>query len=205
MSHSRGMGHSGGMVPFRAGDWKCGSDGCGYHNFAKNVSCLRCGASRASAAVVAESGFSSPMDAPAGYGMMPASVNSTPGPGPFSSAANAFGSGPGFSGQHYGGPPSTYALPSGLGAATGPYPPLNPHFGPSGGSMSAGPMDHRGATEAAFSNANAGPSSAGPANGFYSGGAEDPFAFLTAGLGGLHMNDDRREKLNGDRTNKSPA
>ena len=205
MSHSRGMGHSGGMVPFRAGDWKCGSEGCGYHNFAKNVSCLRCGASRASAAVVAESGFSSPMDTAAGYGMIPASVNSTPGPGPFPSAANTFGSGPGFSGQHYGGPPSTYALPSGLGAATGPYPPLNPHFGPSGGSMSAGPMDHRGAAEAAFSNANAGPSSAGPANGFYSGGAEDPFAFLTAGLGGLHMNDDRREKLNGDRTNKSPA
>ncbi|KAK7206440.1 hypothetical protein BZA70DRAFT_135686 [Myxozyma melibiosi] len=43
-----------GMVPFRAGDWKCGTEGCGYHNFAKNVSCLRCGASRAGAAVVAD-------------------------------------------------------------------------------------------------------------------------------------------------------
>jgi hypothetical protein len=28
----------GGIVPFRAGDWKCGNDGCYYHNFAKNVS-----------------------------------------------------------------------------------------------------------------------------------------------------------------------
>src|SRR5271163_2933625 len=44
-----------GSVPFRAGDWKCGSEGCGYHNFAKNVSCLRCGASRAQAALIADS------------------------------------------------------------------------------------------------------------------------------------------------------
>ena len=28
----------GGVVPFRAGDWKCGNEGCFYHNFAKNVS-----------------------------------------------------------------------------------------------------------------------------------------------------------------------
>lgn len=51
-----------GNVPFRAGDWKCGSDGCGYHNFAKNVSCLRCGASRAQAALIADStgGLSTP-------------------------------------------------------------------------------------------------------------------------------------------------
>jgi len=40
-----------GSVPFRAGDWKCGAEGCGYHNFAKNVSCLRCGASRVQAAL----------------------------------------------------------------------------------------------------------------------------------------------------------
>ncbi|ANB11638.1 Nrp1p [Sugiyamaella lignohabitans] len=37
-------------VPFRAGDWKCGADGCNYHNFAKNIYCLRCGAPRATAA-----------------------------------------------------------------------------------------------------------------------------------------------------------
>ena len=46
------MGATGGSVPFRTGDWKCGSEGCGCHNFAKNVSCLRCGASRAGALVV---------------------------------------------------------------------------------------------------------------------------------------------------------
>jgi Zn-finger in Ran binding protein and others len=44
-----------GSVPFRAGDWKCGSENCGYHNFAKNVTCLRCGASRAQAALIADS------------------------------------------------------------------------------------------------------------------------------------------------------
>ncbi|KAI9794497.1 MAG: hypothetical protein M1833_000357 [Piccolia ochrophora] len=204
MGHSRGMGGNGGMVPFRAGDWKCGSEGCGYHNFAKNVSCLRCGASRAGAAVVAESGFSSPIDAPAGYGMGPPSVAGTPGPGPFANPAGGFGSGGGFPGQHYGGPPSTYALPSGLGAATGPYPPLNTHFGPSSGSASAGPFDSRTA-EAAFTNATQGPASAGAANGFYTSQSEDPFAFLSSGLGSLTMNDDRRDRLNGDRTNKSPA
>ncbi|SCU92519.1 LANO_0E01200g1_1 [Lachancea nothofagi CBS 11611] len=31
----------GSNVPFRAGDWKCAV--CTYHNFAKNVVCLRCG------------------------------------------------------------------------------------------------------------------------------------------------------------------
>lgn len=207
--HGRGMGNSGGMVPFRAGDWKCGSEGCGYHNFAKNVSCLRCGASRAGAAVVAESGFSSPIDAPSGYNMGPPSVAGTPGPGPFASTAGGgFNSGSGFPGQHYGGPPSTYALPSGLGAATGLYPPMNAgQFGPSGAAGSGGaggPFDSR-AAEAAFSNAGQGPPpSGGPAgNGFYSSHSDDPFAFLSTGLGGLTMNDESRR--NGERANKSPA
>lgn len=31
-------------VPFRAGDWKC--EMCQYHNFAKNLSCLKCGSSK---------------------------------------------------------------------------------------------------------------------------------------------------------------
>lgn len=31
-------------IPFRAGDWNC--DNCTYHNFAKNVFCLRCGLTR---------------------------------------------------------------------------------------------------------------------------------------------------------------
>ena len=211
MGHPRGSGNNGGMVPFRAGDWKCGSEGCGYHNFAKNVSCLRCGASRAGAAVVAESGFSSPIDAPSAYGIGPPSVGGTPGPGPgpgpgpFATASGGFGSGSGFPGQHYGGPPSTYALPSGLGAATGPYPPLNNQFGPGAGSGSAGSFDSR-AAEAAFSNAGPASASTGPTNGFYSSNSDDPFAFLSSGLGGLTMNDDsRRERLNGERTNKSPA
>ena len=133
--------------------------------------------------------------------MMPASVNNTPGPGPFPAAATSFGSGPGYHGQHYAGPPSTYALPSGLGAATGPYPPLNAHFAPTGPAMSAGPMDNR-AVDAAFNNAAHGPMSAGPANGFYSTHSDDPFGFLASGLGGLTMAEDRGEKLNGDRTNK---
>ena len=58
------MGHRGGMyggrmrgrggeVPLRTGDWKCGSEMCGYHNFAKNISCLRCGSSTAGAVAVA--------------------------------------------------------------------------------------------------------------------------------------------------------
>ena len=208
MSHSRGMGGGGGMVPFRAGDWKCGSEGCGYHNFAKNVSCLRCGASRAGAAVVADSAFPSPLDPPSGYGMGPPSMAGTPGPGPFAATASGFGSG-GFGGQQYGGPPSTYALPSGLGTATGGYPPMNAGYGQVGGGHSGGPFDSR-AAEAAFTSAANGPPSAGALNGSSYGGtygnmegSSDPFAFLSAGLGGLSMSDDARR--NGTNSNKSPA
>lgn len=35
---------SGNSIPFRAGDWKC--ENCYYHNFAKNLYCLRCGITR---------------------------------------------------------------------------------------------------------------------------------------------------------------
>ncbi|KAI4157120.1 MAG: hypothetical protein L6R39_000783 [Caloplaca ligustica] len=209
MGHGRGMG-GGGMVPFRAGDWKCGSEGCGYHNFAKNVSCLRCGASRAGAAVVADSAFPSPLEPPSGYGMGPPSMAGTPGPGPFAAAAaGGFGAG-GFGGQQYGGPPSTYALPSGLGAPTGAYPPMGAGYGQGSGGHSGGPFDSR-AAEAAFTNANNGPPSAGVPNGSTYGGANyggidggpDPFAFLASGLGSLSMNDDNRR--NGANPNKSPA
>ncbi|EHK99482.1 Ribonuclease H-like protein [Glarea lozoyensis ATCC 20868] len=204
MGHHGGMGggHGGGrmgggggsgVVPFRAGDWKCGSEGCGYHNFAKNVSCLRCGASRAGAAVVADSGYPSPMDPPSNYGMGPGSMAATPGPGPFAASAGGFGSSGGYGGQHFAGPPSTYALPSGLGGnSSGPYPSLNTHFGggPSGGggAQSAGPFDSR-AAEAAFQSANNGPASAGPgSNHFYTSQSEsDPFAFLSSGMGNLNM------------------
>lgn len=205
MGHGRGGG--GGMVPFRAGDWKCGSEGCGYHNFAKNVSCLRCGASRAGAAVVADSAFPSPLEPPSGYGMGPPSMAGTPGPGPFASAAGGFGSG-GFGGQQYGGPPSQYALPSGLGAPTGAYPAMGGGYG---GGQSGGPFDSR-AAQAAFSSASNGPPSTGDQNGgqypsasAYGGmdGNPDPFAFLSSGLGGLSMNDDSRR--NGANSNKLPA
>lgn len=217
MSHGRGGG--GGMVPFRAGDWKCGSEGCGYHNFAKNVTCLRCGASRAGAAIVADSAFPSPHDSQSGYSMGPpsmagsmagsmtGSMAGTPGPGPFASAAGGFSSG-GFGGQHYGGPPSQYALPSGLGAPTGAYPAISAGYGqgPSGG-----PFDSR-AAEAAFTSAGHGPPSTGAQNGSsaYSGtaygnmdGGADPFAFLSTGLGGLSMSDDSRRNVAS--SNKSPA
>ena len=207
MGHGRGGG--GGMVPFRAGDWKCGSEGCGYHNFAKNVSCLRCGASRAGAAVVADSAFPSPLEPPSGYGMGPPSMTGTPNPGPFAGASGGFGSG-GFGGQQYGGPSSQYALPSGLGAPTGAYPPMGAGYGQG---HSGGPFDSR-AAEAAFTSAGNGPSpSTGAQNGTsaYSGtttyggldGNSDPFAFLSSGLGGLSMNDDSRR--NGANSNKSPV
>ncbi|ODV65906.1 hypothetical protein HYPBUDRAFT_96996, partial [Hyphopichia burtonii NRRL Y-1933] len=43
--------HSGGSrygnnVPFRAGDWKCSNENCQYHNFAKNLCCLKCGGAK---------------------------------------------------------------------------------------------------------------------------------------------------------------
>ncbi|MCJ1278970.1 hypothetical protein MMC21_006791 [Puttea exsequens] len=205
MGHGRGGG--GGMVPFRAGDWKCGSEGCGYHNFAKNVSCLRCGASRAGAAVVADSAFPSPLEPPSGYGMGPPSMAGTPGPGSFAGASGVFGSG-GFGGQQYGGPPSQYALPSGLGAPTGAYPPMGSGYGQG---HSGGPFDSR-AAEAAFSSAGNGPpSSTGLQNGSnnYSGtayggmdGNSDPFAFLSSGFTSLNIDESKR---NGPNSNKSPA
>lgn len=197
------MGGGGGVVPFRAGDWKCGSEGCGYHNFAKNVSCLRCGASRAGAAVVADSGY--PMDAANNYSMGSNSMAGTPGPGPFAAAAAGFGPSSGYGGQHFGGPPSTYALPSGLGAPTGSYPSLNTHFGPASGAHSAGPFDSR-AAEAAFQSASNGPASAGPSNNFYANQSEtDPFAFLSSGINNLSMGSGDARQNGAAAPSKSPA
>ncbi len=211
--HHGGHGHGGGrmggsgIVPFRAGDWKCGSEGCGYHNFAKNVSCLRCGASRSAAVVVAEAGFPNPMDGgPSAYGAMsvgPGSMAGTPGPGPFASATGSFG-GSTYGGQQYGAPQSTYALPSGLGASTGPFPmPANNHlnFGaqnPTGGFASR-------SAEEAFQSAANGPASAGPGNSnFYSQqGESDPFAFLSSGINNLNMSGDARQ--NGGASNAQPS
>lgn len=203
MGHSRGVGGNGGVVPFRAGDWKCGSEGCGYHNFAKNINCLRCGAPRSGAAVVADSAFPSPMDQPAGFGMGPGSMTSTPGPGPFASTAGAFG---GF-GQQFGAPPNNYGLPSGLGNAPGPYPPMgqmNAGYGSTNASHSAASFGNP-ATQAAFTGADhAGPAANASNGNFYGNdGSNDPFAFLSTGLGGLTVSDDSRR--NGASTNKSPA
>ncbi|KAH8662720.1 hypothetical protein BGZ61DRAFT_368202 [Ilyonectria robusta] len=95
-SHHGPMGYGGrmggsGVVPFRAGDWKCGNEVCGYHNFAKNVCCLRCGASRAGAAIVADPGYHSSMDNSSQYSMSQGSMAGTLGPGPFCSVSS-FGS-----------------------------------------------------------------------------------------------------------------
>lgn len=205
--HGHGGGHGrmggSGVVPFRAGDWKCGNEVCGYHNFAKNVCCLRCGASRAGAAVVADSGYPSPLDAQTSYGMNQGSMGGNSAPGPFASASG-FNSAGGY-GQHFGGPPSTYALPSGLGGGAAPYPSLNTHFGPAPGSHSAGPFDSR-AAEAAFQSASNGPASAGPGNNFYSQTENDPFAFLSSGIGSLSVNNqDARQNGGAAPASKSPA
>jgi len=207
MAHGHGMGGhmsrgTSGVVPFRAGDWKCGSEGCGYHNFAKNVQCLRCGASRAGAAVVADSAFPSPMDTPSSFGMGAPSMAGTPGPAPY--AAAGFGSGSGFPGQQFGAPPSSYTLPSGIGGAN-PYPPMGAAQYAPNGAMHSTPFDSRSA-EAAFTSAGQAPASANAGfsnGGFGDGSHNDPFGFLTAGLGGLSMNDDRRNTANS--ANKSPA
>ncbi|KAG8159570.1 hypothetical protein KVR01_010207 [Diaporthe batatas] len=206
--HHGHMGHGGGgrmggsgVVPFRAGDWKCGNEVCGYHNFAKNVCCLRCGASRAGAAIVADSGYPTPMDTPSSY-MSQASMGGNPGPGPFGSGGG-FNSGGGY-GQQFGGPPSTYALPSGIGGGAAPYPSLNTHFGPGPGAHSAGPFDSR-AAEAAFQSAQNGPASAGPSNNFYSAGESDPFAFLSSGIGGLSVSGGDPRQNGGGAPSKSPA
>lgn len=206
MGHSRGMGGNGGVVPFRAGDWKCGSEGCGYHNFAKNINCLRCGAPRSGAAVVADSAFPSPMEPPSGFGMGPNSMASTPGPGPFASTAGGFG---GFS-QQFGGPPNNYALPTGgLGSGPGAYPPMgqmNSGYGSSNTSHSAASFANP-ATQAAFTGADHGVPSTSASNGAFYGsdGPSDPFAFLSSGLGGLTVSDDPHSRRNGTNSNKSPA
>ena len=216
MGHGGRMGGSG-VVPFRAGDWKCGNEVCGYHNFAKNVCCLRCGASRAGAAVVADSGYpSGGMDNQSQYGMSQGSMSGTPGPtpgpGPFGSG-NSFGGGNNFNQQHFGGPPSHF-LPSGLGGGAAGYPSSmnNQGFNSGPPSHSAGPFDSR-AAEAAFQSATNGPASAGPSNNFYSspGNAgnnseNDPFAFLSTGMGNLAVGgNDSRQNGSGAPSSKSPA
>ncbi|KIV97229.1 hypothetical protein, variant 2 [Exophiala mesophila] len=205
--HHGGRGGGAGVVPFRAGDWRCGAEGCQYHNFAKNINCLRCGAPRSGAAVVVDSSFPSPMGPSSEFGMGPGSIGGTPGPAPYGAGAAAFGSGAAF-GQ--GPPQSQYGMPSGIGGPGAPFPHMggmNPGYASSNISHSSfGP-----AAQAAFSgaadNTNI-PSGNGPQNGFY--GAEhnpDPFAFLSAGLGNLSVGDENQppRRNGGPQSAKSPA
>lgn len=50
--NNRGQSLGSSNVPFRAGDWKCTNENCAYHNFAKNVCCLKCGAPRVQSAIL---------------------------------------------------------------------------------------------------------------------------------------------------------
>ncbi|EER32325.1 conserved hypothetical protein [Candida tropicalis MYA-3404] len=43
-NNNLGRNHYNSNVPFRAGDWKC--EVCMYHNFAKNLCCLKCGVAK---------------------------------------------------------------------------------------------------------------------------------------------------------------
>jgi len=208
--HGHGMGHHGrggaGVVPFRAGDWRCGSEGCQYHNFAKNVNCLRCGAPRSGAAVVVDSSFPSPMGPPSDFGMGPGSMASTPGPAPYGAGAQAFGSSAAF-GQP---PPNTYGLPSGMGGPSGGFPQMGgmtPGYASS--NMSHSSFGHP-AAQAAFSGAGDSQShGVAPQNGFYGndqGG--DPFAFLSAGMNNMNMGSDENQmsrRNGGPQSAKSPA
>lgn len=216
MSGSSGRG---GIVPFRAGDWKCGNEGCGYHNFAKNVSCLRCGASRSNAAVVAESGMTSFPGSNYGGGPpnMPMQSMDSGSYGGMQQPSGGYGgsgmTGPpgGFSGQSFG-PPSSFALPSGI-AAPSPYMAGGySQMGNNGGMQSQGGFDSR--TEQAFNQGNPGAQAGAGAysngapygnTGGYGGneGSADPFSFLSSGMGqlGINESDNRR---NGQGGAKSP-
>jgi hypothetical protein len=203
--HGRGAMHSlGASAPFRPGDWKCGQETCNYHNFAKNINCLRCGAPRANAAVVADANFN-PMNDPS-FGMGPQSMGGTPGPTPF--GPGGFGNAGGFPGQQYGGPSSTYALPAGLAGGPNPYPPMGGQYAHNGSIPGSG-FDSR-AAEAAFSAAGPAPTTGGPSfnsnnnnNGGGYDGASDPFHFLNAEMNQLSMNNDARRNTGAGAT-KSP-
>lgn len=207
MGHVRGPPAS--AVPFRAGDWKCGADGCGYHNFAKNVSCLRCGASRAGAALVADSGYAQGMSSNS-YDMHGPSMGGAPGPGPgpYGAGPGGYGSGGGFHGQQYGGPPSTFSMPSNMGAGPNAYPPMGSHFAHSGHSHSN--FDSRG-TESGFPSGGPTPSSGGGPGSMSNGsnygfdGASDPFSFLSTGLGSLSMKDNEPRRNGSQNPTKSPS
>ena len=223
-----GSSGRGGVVPFRAGDWKCGNEGCNYHNFAKNTSCLRCGASRHQAAVVAEGGMSN-YQGGSQYGGGPPNMNmgsmDSSSYGAMTPASSGYGGnqgmgGPpgGFGGQSFGPPQSNYALPSGLNAGPSPYMQGGySQMGGSNGMQSQGGFDSR--AEQAFNQGNAsatgGAAAGGYSNGGYGGGnnqqggyggndgSGDPFPFLSTGMGNLGIGGER-EGRNGQAGAKSP-
>ena len=222
MSGSSGRG---GVVPFRAGDWKCGNEGCAYHNFAKNVHCLRCGASRNNAAVVAEGGMTSFPGSSYGGPPGPPSMSmgsmensSYGGMTPGSSNYGGNNMGGGYGGQSFG-PPSTYALPSGIGAPSPYMAGGYSQMANNNGMQSQGGFDSR--TEQAFNqgnNNNSSSSGAGGAGGYSNGGygssqygggsgahegQQDPFSFLSGGMSQLGLGD-REPGRNGQNNTKSP-
>lgn len=201
--HPRG---GAGVVPFRAGDWRCGAEGCQYHNFAKNINCLRCGAPRSGAAVVVDSSFPSPMGPPSEFGMGPGSMGGTPGPAPYGAGAAAFGSGAAFAQ-----PPTQYGMPSGMGAPGGAFPQMGgmtPGYASSNMSHSSfGPAAQAAFSGAADTTSHNMPGN-GPQNGFYGNEPNaDPFAFLSAGLGNLSVGDENQppRRNGGPQSAKSPA
>jgi hypothetical protein len=226
-------GGRGGSVPFRAGDWQCGNEGCKYHNFAKNTSCLRCGASRSQAAIIAEGGMTNfPGNNSNNYGPPP-NMGSSMGGQSYGGmnheggqyGGSAMGGPPGnFGGQSYG-PPSTYALPSGIGAQPSPYGGYS-QMGSNGGmqqqhqsqqqQQQQGGFDSR--AEQAFNQGNSSAAGGAPgySNGSYAGGASgyggndstpgagDPFSFLSSGMGNLGIDERRNNGQGAAGATKSP-
>jgi hypothetical protein len=82
---------------------------------------------------------------------------------------------------------------------------MNAGYGSANASHSAASFGNP-ATQAAFTGADHGPhSSASNGNLYANDGSNDPFAFLSTGLGGLTVNDDGHGRRNGTNSNKSPA
>ncbi|QIX02358.1 hypothetical protein AMS68_007875 [Peltaster fructicola] len=208
MHNMSGSSGRGGVVPFRAGDWKCGNEGCNYHNFAKNVSCLRCGASRSNAAVVAEGGMSN-FNA-GGFGGPPNMGGNSygamhPGQAPPYASSGMPGPPGGFGDQSFG-PPSSFGIPSG-----GPQSFVPGGYSQMPGNANQGGFDSR--TEQAFNQGNAAPSGApnNYVNGSYNNSgygsnenSGDPFSFLSSGMGNLGLDDSQRRNGQGPANAKSP-
>lgn len=190
----RSMNALGATAPFRPGDWRCPVPDCLYHNFAKNVSCLRCGAPRVNAQAISEGVVLH--TGPPHAGMDAPYMTGHPGPGALG-APGGFSSNPaGFPGQTSFGPASSYGIPSSLGGPN-PYGHMS-GFTPNGAHAGSG-FDSR-ATEAAFTGAGStgpGASQGGPGSGApgFANGAPggfdahggDPFSFLGPGLAGLNL------------------